>query len=176
MKYLLLSLALVFGLAACSNDKQPTVYKSDYTTFIYDIGPNNWIQDGSYFYSNINADEITLDILKYGYFITYMNIGTESSPIYSEMPQTQVYTDNEGITYSNEFYPTYSLGNVRIEYFDTHPKGPLPIQKTFTFRTVVISDPYVANALKSNEISREYESVLQTMVKQQIDNKQVILD
>jgi hypothetical protein len=105
-----------------------------------------------------------------------MNIGTESSPIYSEMPQTQVYTDNDGITYSNEFYPTYSLGNVRIEYFDTHPKGPLPIQKTFTFRTVVISDPYVASALKNNEISREYESVLQTMAKQQIDNKQVILD
>ncbi len=176
MKYLLLSIAVLFGLSACSNDKSPTVYHSDYTTFIYDITPNNWIQDRNYFYSEINADEITNDILKYGYFLTYMNIGTESSPIYSELPQTQVYTDSDSITYSKEFYPTYSLGKVRIEYFDTHPDGELPIDRTYSFRTVIISDPYVANAIQNNEISREYESVMQAMKKQKIDNKQVILD
>jgi len=179
MKYLLLSVALLLGLSACTynNDHgHPAVYKSDYTTFVYTINPTNWIQDGSYFYSKIRANEITSDILSYGYFITYMNIGTESNPIYSELPQTQVYTDDNGVTYSNEFYPTYSLGNVRIEYFDTHPEGTIPINRSFTFRTVVISDPYVINGLKNNEISREYESVIEAMNDQAIDNKQVILD
>jgi len=105
-----------------------------------------------------------------------MNIGSESNPIYSELPQTQVYTDENGVTYSNEFYPTYSLGSVRIEYFDTHPDGALQLERSFAFRTVVISDPYVVNGLKNNEISREYESVIQAMNDQAIDNKQVILD
>ena len=180
MKYLLLSLAMLLGLSSCTyhnNDHDhPAIYKSDYTTFIYTVDPNNWIQEGSYFYSEVIADEITQNILKYGYFITYINIGSESSPIYSELPQTQVYTDDNGITYSNEFYPTYSLGKVRIEFFDTHPEGTLPIEKSFSFRTVVISDPYVVNGLKNNEISREYEAVLEAMNDQAIDNKQVILD
>lgn len=179
MKYLLMSITLLLGLSACTynNDhNHPTVYKSDYTTFVYTISPNNWVENGDGLYSDINAPELTSDMLKYGYFITYINIGTENDPIYSELPQTLFFTDSEGTPYTVEMYPTYKRGSVRVEYFDTHPTNKQFPENSYTYRTVIISDPYVVNGLKNNEISREYESVIQEMNKRQIDNEQVIID
>lgn len=180
MKYLLLSIALLVGLSSCTyhnNDHDhPTVYKSDYKTFVYTISPNNWIDGGELLFSEINAPELTNDMLKYGYFITYINIGSDDNPIYSELPQTLFFADNEGVPYTLEMYPTYKNNTVRIEYFDTHPTNKQFPDKSYSFRTVIISDPYVINGLKNNEISREYESVIRTMNELTIDNKQIILD
>lgn len=174
-----MSITLLLGLSACTynNDhNHPTVYKSDYTTFIYTITPNNWVENGDGLYSEVNAEELTNDLLKNGYFITYINIGTENDPIYSELPQTLFFTDNDGVPYTVEMYPTYRFGKVRIEYFDTHPTNKKFPENSYSYRTVIISDPYIARALANNEISREYESVIQTMKVQNIDMKQVKLD
>ncbi len=180
MKYLLLSITMLIGLSSCTyhnNDHDhPAIYKSDYTTFVYTINPNNWVDNGDGLFSEINAPELTNDMLKFGYFITYINIGTENEPVYSELPQTLFFTDNLGTPYTIEMYPTYRNGSVRIEYFDTHPDNKQFPTSSYTYRTVIISDPYVVNGLKNNEISREYESVIQAMNDQAIDNKQVILD
>ena len=131
---------------------------------------NDWVHDQDVYYSEINAPEINDDILKYGYFITYINTGTQDNPVYVELPQTQVYTDKNGVTYSLEFYPTYKYGKVRIEYFDTHPIEQLPPQRDYSFRTVIVSDPYVRNAIMENKIGRDYNSVMKA-----IENKDKIM-
>lgn len=173
MKYLLYSILAVLTFTACEGPTGPRGQSGnlyDYTTFVYTLGLNDWTHDQDVYYAEVNAPEITDDVLKYGYFITYINTGTQSDPIYVELPQTQVYTDNNGVTYSLEFYPTYRYGKVRIEYFDTHPIEKLPPQYDYSFRTVIVSDPYVKNEIISNKIRTDYKSVMNA-IESRKDNK-----
>jgi hypothetical protein len=176
MKHLLLSLLAVLAFTACEGPTGPRGESGnlyDYTTFVYTIGVQNWVQDGDVYYSDINAPEITYDILDYGYFITYINTGTSDNPVYIELPQTQLYTDNNGVPYTLEFYPTYRLGKVSIEYYDTHPTNPLAPGKEYSFRTVIVSDPYVKNAIINKKIGTDYNSVMKA-IKDHKDNQVVI--
>lgn len=163
MKYLLLSIVALITFTACEGPTGPKGESGnlyDYSTFIYTIELNNWVQDGDVYYSEVDAPEITYDILDYGYFITYINTGTTDNPIYVELPQTQYYVDQNGVPYTLECYPTYRLGKVRIEYYDTHPIEKLAPSSVYSFRTVVISDPYVKDAIKSKKIDTDYNSVM----------------
>jgi len=160
MKYILLSLVALITLSSCSDDRV-----TDYDTFVYSVTELDWNLyegNGGYF-ANINAPEINYEILDYGYFITYLNIGTDRDPKYIELPQTQVYTDGDGVTYSIELVPTYSFEKVVIEYFDTHPAGQQFPPFNYSFRTVIVSEPYIVNGIKSGEIDTEYESVVSKM-------------
>lgn len=170
MKYLLLTIVALITLSSCSDDRV-TSYKSDYTTFVYTLDEFSWneYQDAPGYFAEINAPEINYDILDYGYFLTYLNIGTELDPNYVELPQTQVYTDENGITYSIELVPNYSFEKVRIEYFDTHPDGVVFPPFDYSFRTVIISEPYIINGLKSGEINSDYESVVNEMQNNNIE-------
>lgn len=170
MKYILLTLVALITLSSCSDDSA-TDYKSDYSTFVYTLTELDWnLYDGnSGYFATINAPEINYNILDYGYFITYLNIGTEADPNYVELPQTQLYTDGDGITYSIELVPSYSFEQVKIEYFDTHPAGQQFPLFNYSFRTVVISEPYIINGIKSGEIDTEYESVVSKMEDRNIE-------
>lgn len=160
MKYILLTIVALITLSSCSDDSA-TDYKSDYSTFVYTLTELDWnLYDGNAgYFATINAPEINDDILDYGYFITYWNSGTD----YVELPQTQVYTDGDGVTYSIELVPSYSFEQVKIEYFDTHPAGQQFPPFDYTFRTVIISEPYIINGIESGEIDTEYESVVSKM-------------
>ena len=177
MKYLLLAITGLFVLSACSDD-HPATYKSDYTTFIFTVNPIDWVEynDGSGLYYDISAPEINYDILAYGYFITYMNVGTEQEPIFYELPQTLVKTDDAGITYSEEFYPSYSKDLVRVEYYDTHPDVKFEPDRSYIFRTVVVSEPYILSRIKSKEISTEYNSLMNALEDYEIQKNELILE
>ena len=171
MKYLILTISALFLFTACSDDDHPAHYASDYTTFVYTLDALSWNEytDAPGYFATINAPEITYDILDYGYFLTYLNIGSERDPNYIELPQTQVYTDENGITYSIEIVPSYSFETVTIEYFDTHPDGVIFPQIDYSFRTVIISEPYIINGIKSGEINTDYESVVNEMQNNNIE-------
>jgi hypothetical protein len=77
------------------------------------------------------------------------------------------------VPYTLEFYPTYRLGKVSIEYYDTHPTNPLAPGKEYSFRTVIVSDPYVKNAIINKKIGTDYNSVMKA-IKDHKDNQVVI--
>lgn len=183
MKYLLLSIIAILTLSACEGPAGPvgrqgeSGNKYDYTTFVYTVNPNDWTHydNGDGFFYDVSAPEITYDILDYGYFITYINTGTEKEPVYVELPRTLLFTDQNGITYSEEYYPTYSKGLVRIEFFDTHPDTEFLPAREFQFRTVIVSDPYTIRSLQSKKIGTDYNSVMKALENFDIQNNEVKL-
>lgn len=176
MKYLLLSLSALLLFSSCSDDT--VSYKSDYTTFVYTVNPADWFElnDGTGLYYDVTATEINYDILNYGYFITYMNIGTQQDPIYYELPQTLVKTDDNGITYSEEFYPSYSKDLVRVEFYDTHPEVKFEPDRSYIFRTVIVSEPYILSRIQSKEISTDYNSLMDALENYEIRKNELILE
>ena len=176
MKYLLLSIASLLLFTACSDDS--VSYKSDYTTFVYTVNPADWVEldDGTGLYYDVDATEINYGVLDNGYFISYMNVGTQQEPIYYELPQTLVKTDGDGITYSEEFYPSYSKDLVRMEYYDTHPDVKFEPDRSYIFRTVVVSEPYILSRIQSKEISTEYNSLINALENYEIQKNEVKLD
>jgi len=176
MKYLLLSIASLMLFSACSDDT--VSYTSDYTTFVYTVNPADWVEleNGEGLYYDVSAPEINYGVLDNGYFITYMNIGTQQDPIYYELPQTLVKTDDDGITYSEEFYPSYSKDLVRIEFYDTHPVTKFEPNRSYIFRTVVVSEPYILSRIKSKEIGTDYNSIMNALESYDIQKNEVILD
>lgn len=176
MKYLLLSLAGLLFLSSCSDDT--VSYKSDYTTFVYTVNPAGWLEldNGKGLYFDVSARELNYGVLDNGYFITYMNIGTQDDPIYYELPQTLVKTDDNGVTYSEEFYPSYSKDIVRIEYYDTHPIIKFKPDRSYIFRTVVVSEPRIINGIEKKEINTDYESITKALQDFEIQNNEVKLN
>lgn len=176
MKYLLLVLSGLLLFSACSDDT--VSYTSEYTTFVYPVNPSDWVEldNGTGLYYDVTATEINYGVLDKGYFITYMNVGTQEEPIYYELPQTLVKTDDNGITYSEEFYPSYSKDLVRIEFYDTHPEVKFEPDRSYIFRTVIVSEPYILSRIQSKEISTEYNSLMNALENYEIQKNEVILD
>lgn len=161
---LLLGAAIITGCEINTTEAGDTI---DHSTFVYSITPDDWYEypDGSGLYYDIDAPEITYDILDYGYFATYENIGSRRDPSYLQLPKTNVYTDENGITYSIEVVPIYTRGNVRIEYFDTHPDVAFRPEQTMDFRTVVISEPYYIETLQDNVDVSDYDELMDFLKK-----------
>lgn len=184
MKYLLLSIIAIFTFSACEGPVGPkgregdSGNKYDYTTFVYTINPADWSEfdNGTGLFYDVSAPELNYGVLDNGYFITYMNVGTQDEPIYYELPQTLVKTDDNGVTYSEEFYPSYSKDMVRMEYFDTHPIAKFEPDRSYIFRTVIISDPYTIRSIQSKKISSDYNSVMKALENFEIQNNEVKLN
>lgn len=179
MKNILSIFALSLVLFSCEGPRGPVgppgdnANSFDYTTINYTIKEQDWTPtaDLAGWFATVNAPELNFDVLDYGFFLTYINLGDFDNPGWVHLPMTNIFVDSEGTPYSEEYLPIYGFNEIKIEFFGVHPEFAIR-PKTSSFKTVVVSEPFQINALQKIDIN-DYNAVVNTLSSIENKNKDI---
>ena len=119
-------------------------------TLYYDINPGDWIksEEEGVWYDIRESDYVTWSIVDYGAVLFYLK--SLNNDTWLLLPSTQIVTENDTLLYSTEYEPWYGVGELIVQWRDTHPVDPLPPDWTCTIKVVIIEgEPGKIEELKS---------------------------
>lgn len=160
--------AIAVILVSCTGAEGPAGPKgrdgedgnANVNSMVFTITPSNWVKadEKGVWYVDVNAPLIDSYIMDYGAVIFYLkDIGGFNS--WLSLPFTNVNYYQDSIEYLTIYEPWYDLGNLHIQWRDTHPVNPQPPDWDCVFKVVIIDGyPGLARKLESIDVS-DYQQV-----------------
>lgn len=138
-------------------------------TLYYDIKPSDWIksEEDGVWYDVRESDYVNWNIVDNGAVLFYLK--SLNNDTWLLLPSTQIVRENDTLVYSTEYEPWYGVGELIIQWRDTHPTNPLPPDWTCTIKVVIIEgEPGKIQELKS--LDPNDQQAIDTWLRHEIGN------
>lgn len=177
--HFILILLLMVGVNSCYNDNRVAADDSKinrFVTYNYTIKATDWVGKigdiSTYLYKKTMPD-ITSGVISNGIVLTYARFDGDA---WVQLPMTNHYTDKQGVPYTLEYLPYFTVNTYELRYVDSHPQ-PLPPNMFTELRVVVVEGTDYINSLH-NVDKNNYDNVIENLNtrKKLLENAQKIID